>query len=85
MAQLIKNTVLIALTGQKYISRYELQKLLSSLTLSDAITWDWLILLIAKTGMRFSEALAITPKALYFFVSRVLMRIENRFSIFSTI
>ncbi|MGZ9797022.1 hypothetical protein ACXYRO_00930 [Mycoplasma sp. 4013] len=23
---------------------------------------DWLILLIAKTGLRFSEALAITPK-----------------------
>ena len=26
------------------------------------INWDWLILLVAKTGMRFSEALAITPK-----------------------
>ena len=26
------------------------------------INWDWLILLIAKTGMRFSEALALTPK-----------------------
>lgn len=26
------------------------------------INWDWFILLVAKTGMRFSEALAITPK-----------------------
>ena len=26
------------------------------------VNWDWLILLVAKTGMRFSEALAITPK-----------------------
>ena len=25
-------------------------------------TWDWLILLVAKTGMRFSEALGLTPK-----------------------
>ena len=47
---------------QKYISRYELQRLLSNLTLGDSISWDWLILLIAKTGLRFSEALAITPK-----------------------
>lgn len=46
----------------KYLSRYELQKLLSQLDLQDTITMDWLILLIAKTGMRFSEAVAITPK-----------------------
>lgn len=26
------------------------------------INWDWLILLVAKTGIRFSEALALTPK-----------------------
>ena len=25
------------------------------------MNWDWFILLVAKTGMRFSEALAITP------------------------
>lgn len=24
--------------------------------------WDWFILLVAKTGMRFSEALALTPR-----------------------
>ena len=36
--------------------------MLSSLNLSGEINWDWFILLLAKTGMRFSEALAITPK-----------------------
>ena len=46
----------------KYLSRYELQKLLSELSLTERLTMDWLILLIAKTGMRFSEALAVTPK-----------------------
>ena len=30
--------------------------------LKGEINWDWFILLVAKTGMRFSEALAITPK-----------------------
>ena len=28
----------------------------------ESINWDWLILLIAKTGIRFSEALAVTPR-----------------------
>lgn len=28
---------------------------------SQDLNWDWFILLVAKTGMRFSEALAITP------------------------
>lgn len=45
----------------KYLSRYELQKLLSDLDLQSGINWDWFILLVAKTGMRFSEALALTP------------------------
>ena len=45
----------------KYLNQFELHKLLSDLDLSTEINWDWLILLIAKTGMRFSEALAITP------------------------
>lgn len=26
------------------------------------VNWDWFILLVAKTGMRFSEAVALTPK-----------------------
>lgn len=45
----------------KYLNQYELHTLLSSLDLSGKINWDWLILLVAKTGMRFSEALAVTP------------------------
>ena len=46
----------------KYLNQFELHTLLSSLDLTPQINWDWLILLIAKTGMRFSEALALTPK-----------------------
>ena len=45
------------------------------LTLDDAITWDWFILLIAKTGLRFSEALAITPKDFDF--KRQLLSIDK--------
>lgn len=45
----------------KYLNQYELHTLLSTLYLKDEITWDWFILFVAKTGMRFSEALAITP------------------------
>lgn len=47
---------------EKYLSQYELHSLLSDLKLGIEPSFDWLILLIAKTGMRFSEALAITPK-----------------------
>ncbi len=46
----------------KYLNQFELHKLLSSLDLSQEINWDWFILLIAKTGLRFSEGLALTPK-----------------------
>lgn len=46
----------------KYLNQFELHTLLVNLDLRGDINWDWLILLIAKTGMRFSEALAITPK-----------------------
>ena len=46
----------------KYLNQFELHKLISDLDLNNGINNDWLILLIAKTGMRFSEALAITPK-----------------------
>ena len=45
----------------KYLNQFELHTLLSSLELKGDINWDWFILLVAKTGMRFSEALAITP------------------------
>ena len=46
----------------KYLSQFELHTLLLNLDLKSDVNWDWLILLVAKTGMRFSEALAITPK-----------------------
>ncbi|MCD8240140.1 MAG: site-specific integrase, partial [Oscillospiraceae bacterium] len=46
----------------KYLNQFELHTLISSLDLHGELNWDWLILLIAKTGMRFSEALALTPK-----------------------
>ncbi len=46
----------------KYLNQFELHKLLAGLNLHEQMNWDWLILLIAKTGMRFSEALALTPK-----------------------
>ena len=46
----------------KYLSQFELHSLLSVLKLGDKPNWDWLILLIAKTGIRFLEALAVTPK-----------------------
>lgn len=45
----------------KFMNQFELHTLLSNLNLKTKINWDWLILLIAKTGIRFSEALAITP------------------------
>ena len=48
---------------QKYLSQYELHALLGDLKLdaSPSKNWDWLILLVAKTGLRFAEALGITP------------------------
>lgn len=46
----------------KYLNQFELHTLLVNLKLTAEINWDWLILIIAKTGMRFSEALALTPK-----------------------
>ncbi len=45
----------------KYLNQFELHTLLADLNLKETVNWDWLILLIAKTGIRFSEALAITP------------------------
>jgi integrase len=46
----------------KYLNQFELHTLLNELDLHGEINWDWFILLTAKTGMRFSEALALTPK-----------------------
>lgn len=45
----------------KYMNQFELHTLIAHLDLKEEPNWDWFILLVAKTGMRFSEALAITP------------------------
>ena len=45
----------------KFLNQFEIQALLRQLDLSPEINWDWFILLVAKTGLRFSEALALTP------------------------
>ncbi|MDR0453978.1 MAG: site-specific integrase [Deferribacteraceae bacterium] len=45
----------------KFLSQFELKSLLANLYLVNKPNWDWFILLIAKTGLRFSEALALTP------------------------
>ncbi len=45
----------------KFLNQFELHTLLAHLDIRDEPNWDWFILLVAKTGMRFSEALAITP------------------------
>lgn len=46
----------------KYLNQFELHTLLTVLDLKSEVNWDWFILLVAKTGMRFSEALALTPR-----------------------
>ena len=45
----------------KYLNQFELHAMLGDLELGEEPTLDWLILLIAKTGLRFSEALGLTP------------------------
>ena len=45
----------------KYLNQFELHTLIAHLDIREEPNWDWFILLVAKTGMRFSEALAITP------------------------
>ncbi|MCL2410087.1 MAG: site-specific integrase [Treponema sp.] len=50
----------------KFLSFNEVQELLKVLDLTwfeknNKINWDWLILFLLKTGLRFAEALGITP------------------------
>lgn len=45
----------------KYLNQFELHTLIAHLDIKEEVNWDWFILLVAKTGMRFSEALAVTP------------------------
>ncbi len=53
--------------GNKFLNQFELQSVLRELNLETTLNWDWFILLVAKTGLRFSEALAITPEDFDFF------------------
>lgn len=46
----------------KYLNQFELHTLITKLDLGGTVNWDWFILLVAKTGLRFSEALALTPR-----------------------
>ena len=46
----------------KYLNQFELHAMLGDLDLSGEPSWDWLILIVAKTGLRFSEALGLTPE-----------------------
>lgn len=46
----------------KYLNQFELHAVLADLSFGSEPSWDWLILLIAKTGLRFSEALGLTPQ-----------------------
>lgn len=59
----------------KYLNRQELTKLLAQLTLGDELSLDYFFLLIAKTGLRFSEALGITPND--FDLSRLTLSVNK--------
>lgn len=59
----------------KYLNQFELHRLLAELPLGQEPDWYWFILLVAKTGVRFSEALAVTPKDFDF--SRQTLSIEK--------
>lgn len=39
----------------KYLNQFELHTLIADLDIKEEPNWDWFILLVAKTGMRFSE------------------------------
>ena len=45
----------------KFLNFQQVQSLLKVLYLANEINWDWFIYLIIKTGLRFAEALALTP------------------------
>lgn len=45
----------------KFLNQHEMQSLLNVLNLDEGVNWDYFLLLISKTGLRFAEALALTP------------------------
>jgi len=66
----------------KFLNEYELQQLIKQLNLDSEINWDWYILLVAKTGLRFAEALALTPKDFDF--TKQLLNINKTWNYRST-
>lgn len=50
----------------KYLNQFELRTMLAALRLDDNHPNDYLLLLIAKTGLRFGEALGLTPSDIDF-------------------
>ena len=56
---------------KQYLNQYEVQALLKQLNLTNQVNWDWFILLITKTGLRFSETLALTPNDFDFSTQKV--------------
>lgn len=46
----------------KYLSKYEVEKLIEVMDLGDELNKDWFLLLILKTGLRFAEAIGLTPE-----------------------
>ncbi|EAC9077516.1 site-specific integrase [Listeria monocytogenes] len=57
----------------KFLNQFEVQALLKELNLKEDINWDWFILLIIKTGLRFSEALALTPSDFDFSKQKIII------------
>src|SRR5690625_383679 len=55
----------------KFLNQFEVQALLKELNIQNEINWDWFILLVTKTGLRFSEALALTPNDFDFSTQKV--------------
>lgn len=45
----------------KFLSEFELKMLIKELDLTEELSLDWLVLFISKTGLRFAEALGVTP------------------------
>ena len=50
----------------KFLNQFQLHTLLTHMGLGGELNWDYFIVLIAKTGLRFSEALALTPSCFDF-------------------
>ncbi|MCQ2011157.1 MAG: site-specific integrase [Sporolactobacillus sp.] len=57
----------------KFLNQFEVQALLRQLNLTEEINWDWFILLVTKTGLRFSEALALTPDDFDFSKQKIIV------------